>query len=540
MRYRLAYIGIGLLLLLGSCDTSITGVPLENIPPETEMNVRDSSLVDNFPGDHRLPSTVFVSWSGTDPDGYVVSYELRYFFPDSPPGPSEGWISTTANDTLILLPIPPGERFANVTFEVRAIDNEGARDPSPAHTVFPIQNAPPDLRLSPFELPPDTTFTVVSFSWQATDPEGEANLARIEISLNDSTSFVGIPPDVDFITLVGQYDREQNPEATEVEARVYLGRGFEGSSIYVPGMRLDAPNTFYARAVDQTDTTSAIRTYEWYVKKPRSEILYVNDWRKANWPNVQRYHLNILRSYLPEGTPITIWDISQPYATGSAGAVQRSPLLPEVPDPTLRQTLALFKYIYWVTTNSTNSTVENNLPYAASVMDAFFEQGGKLMVHTPVSLPPDPEQNLENAAIFLLPISDLISFPDTLRPTLRMPRDSVIQVLHPLPGTGERLPPLKPLRTLTTVLPFEAEGENIIPLYQARFMYITKTTRRMGIWPGPSYVASISADRRVAVMAIPLVSDQNGEDLFIGADGDPDAPEEAVRRILRSLGFPEQ
>ncbi len=504
------------------------------------MSIRDSSLVDNFPGDHRLSSTVYVSWSGTDPDGYVTSYELRYYFPEAPPSPSEGWTSTTATDTLILLPIPPSERFANVTFEVRAIDNEGARDPSPARTVFPIQNAPPDLKLSPFELPPDTTFTVVSFSWQATDPEGTANLSHIEISLNDSTSFVAIPPDVDFITLVGQFDRENHPEATEVEARVYLGRGFEGSTIFVPGMRLDAPNTFYARAVDQTDTTSALRRYEWYVKKPLSEVLYVNDWRKANWPNVQRYHMEILHSFLPEDTPITVWDISQPYATGSAGAVQRSDLLPEIPDPTLRQTLALFKYIYWVTTNSTNSTVENNLPYAASAMDAFFEQGGKLMVHTPISLPPDPEQNLENAAIFLLPISDLISFPDSLRPTLRMPRDSVIQVLNPLPGTGEWLPPLKPLRTLTTVLPFEAEGENIVTLYRARFLYITKTTRRKGLWPGASFVASISADRRVAVMAIPLVSDQTGEDLFVGADGNPDAPHEAVRKMLRSLGFPER
>jgi hypothetical protein len=70
---------------------------------------------------------------------------------------------TTRNDSLILLPIPRGERIADVVFEVRAIDNDGLKDPTPARTVFPIQNAPPMLRLSTFELPPDTTFSVISF-----------------------------------------------------------------------------------------------------------------------------------------------------------------------------------------------------------------------------------------------------------------------------------------------------------------------------------------------------------------------------------------
>jgi len=521
------------------CDTSVTGVPYANQPPDTEISVRDTSLVDNFPSHFGLPSTVFVSWSGIDPDGFIKHFEIRYFVQDSVPGPEEKWKFTTSNDTLILLPIPPGAKRANVVFEVRAVDNEGAKDPSPAKTVFPIKNAPPELRLSPFELPPDTTFTVVSFSWEASDPEGEANLGRMEISLNDSLNFVGLPADTRFVTLVGQLD----PQASEqqvVDARVFLGRGFERTDILVPGMRLDAENIFYARAVDRTDTTSAVQSYSWWVKKPLGEVLYVNDWRKSTWPVVQEYHLDILRSVLPAGTPITIWDISQPYATGSAGAVLRSDLLPPVPDPTLRQTLALFKYIYWVTTNSTNSSIENNLPYAASVMDLFFEQGGKLIVHTPISLPTNAEENVGNPAIFVLPISGLIEFPDSLRQSLRLPRDSVVVPANPVPGLGLTLPPLKPLRPLTKVLPFEAEGETSVPLYQASFLYITKTTRQLGPWFGASYVAAMSADRRVAVLAIPLVNDQNGRDLFIGADGDPDAPKEAVRRMLRGLNFPHQ
>ncbi len=51
---------------------------------------------------------------------------------------------TLSSDTLILLPIERGSRTANVAFEVRAIDNEGIKDPTPARTVFPIQNSPPE------------------------------------------------------------------------------------------------------------------------------------------------------------------------------------------------------------------------------------------------------------------------------------------------------------------------------------------------------------------------------------------------------------
>src|SRR5690606_17179032 len=114
------------------------------------------------------------------------------------PAPDAGWVRTTRTDTLILLPIPRGERAANVVFEVRAIDNEGLVDPNPARTVFPIQNAPPSIRFNTFDLPPDTTFTVFSFAWTAQDPEGEANLDRIEVSFNDSTNFVALPADADY------------------------------------------------------------------------------------------------------------------------------------------------------------------------------------------------------------------------------------------------------------------------------------------------------------------------------------------------------
>ena len=523
--------------LLAGCDTGFSGTPFENEPPDTELSVRDSSLVDNLAGADRLKSTVFVSWTGSDPDGFVTAFELRYFNTDERPGPEEGWTLTTSTDSLILLPIPRGERIADVTFEVRAIDNEALKDPTPAKTVFPIQNAPPTIRLSTFDLPPDTTFTVFTFAWIADDPEGIDNLDRIEVSLNDSTSFVELPPDVNFVTFVGEEDSNASGR-TEVETRLFTGRAFRSTNIRVPGLRLDAENTLFVRAVDATDTTSVLQRFTWHVKRQSSEILYVNDYRKNTAPKVQTFHLDLLRAYLPAGMPIDVWDISTPFVTGSAGNTPRSDLLPPNADPTLRQMLARFKYVYWVSTNATNSVTGNNLPFAAGVMDLFFENGGKLMVHTPISLPTSPEDNLGNPAILLLPLTDLITFPDSLRPSLRLPTGAGIRPAESLPGLGEAMPELQTSAFVINTLPYLTGGSNTIPLLEADYTYLTRQGGRSGPWFGSKVVASISADRRVGLFALPMINDQTSAPLLLGADGDPEAARRAIHLMLESLGFP--
>ena len=136
-------------------------------------------------------------------------------------------------------------------------------DPEPARTVFPIQNSPPTIQLSEFDLPPDTTFTVFSFAWRSDDPDGPENLARIEVSFNDSLNFVALPFDAEFVTFVGDLS---NPGQTVTQARAYTGRAFQRTDIFVPGLQLDADNTLYVRAVDQTDTTSARVDFTWYVQ----------------------------------------------------------------------------------------------------------------------------------------------------------------------------------------------------------------------------------------------------------------------------------
>lgn len=523
---------------VAACDTAITGTATENEPPETYLSVRDTSLVDNLAGADRLTSTVQVSWSGTDADGFVARYEVRYYATSEQGaiGPDAGWFGTSRLDTLILLPIEAGSSEADVVFEVRAVDNEDARDPSPARTVFPIRNSPPDLRLTTFELPPEETFTVFSFSWRARDPEGEANLARIEVSLNDSTRWVTLPPDVDFATFVGQIDKQDRTQI-ETTARVFTGRAFQSTSITVPGLLLNALNTFYVRAVDRTDTTSAIQSHTWRVAKPTGDVLVVNDYRKEFAPTVTGYHLRLLRNYLPEGTPIDVWDLSQPYLSGSTGSSFRSEQLPAVADPTIRHTLTLYRYVYWISTNTTNAIAGNNLPLVASAADLFFQNGGKMMIHSPVSLPDVEEENEGNPAILLMPLTRLVSFPDSLRNSLRLPTNATIAPEAEVPGMGRSLPALASTRLLVTTLPYEATGASI-PLYRADYRYVTKEGRQ-GPWTGVSTVASITADRRVALFALPLADERTGLDVFRGVDN-ADGARDAMFLILESLGFPKR
>ena len=307
----------------------------------------------------------------------------------------------------------------------------------------------------------------------------------------------------------------------------------------MPGLRLDADNTFYLRAADLTDTTSVLVRFSWFVKKPRGEVLYVNDYRKATAPLIQSVHVDFLETYLPDDVAIDTWDISQPFATGSAGNLSRSTSMPPNADPTLRQQLALYRYIYWVSTNATNSIRRNNLPFAANVMDMFFENGGKIMVHVPASAPANPEDNLGNSAILLLPLTDLVVLPDTVR-RLQLPTNAGVVPQQPLPGLGVTMPPLISLQFQINTQPYVAEGTNVIPLYAGAYQYVTRVGNRTGEWPGPSTVASISADRRVGLFVLPLINEQNQQLVLTGPDGDPEALRQAIHLMLESLEFPKR
>ncbi|WP_412062340.1 hypothetical protein [Rubrivirga sp. IMCC45206] len=529
--WRLAPLALAL-VALAACDAGFDGAADGNAAPETELSVRSTDLREDL-GTRRLISTVDVAWSGTDPDGVVTAYDVRSFQVDAPPAAETGWARTTRRDSTIRLEIPAGASTADVVVEVRAVDDQGALDPTPARTVFPIVNSNPTLRLVGAEAPPDSTWPVISFSLAANDIDGEGNLSGIEIALNDTTAFVRLDPDVTFVSLVAA-----DPRASTTDARVFSGRAFRNTGQTLPGLHLDADNVVYLRAVDAAEAFSATVRYPaldvdgaptgvLFVRRVTSDVLLVNDVRQGAPGPV----LGIARDALAaQGTAsYDEWDLSGTPLT--AAAPQFSAALPTTPDPTLRQVVALWDRIYWVSSAVTNTSVGNNLPRAASVMDLFFENGGRIMVQVPVTLPQGTDVGgTANAAIDILPLGDLITFPDGVR-SLRANAGTLVRPQEPVPGVGQPLPTLRADRLITSALPY-AVGPDDIPLYRMSFYENNVPT---DTWTGPEVVASIRADRRSALFALPLFAGPNP--LFVADDG-RNGVVAALAMMLDGLDFP--
>src|SRR5262245_19956351 len=105
-----------LVLAYVSCKNSFKGDLHPNIPPET-FTVVDTII---RLGDNRFNSQVEVSWWGDDPDGYVAGYEYTF---DSLISENTEWHFTIKQDSVFLLPTPPGQDTLDFKFHVRAIDN---------------------------------------------------------------------------------------------------------------------------------------------------------------------------------------------------------------------------------------------------------------------------------------------------------------------------------------------------------------------------------------------------------------------------------
>lgn len=522
-------------LALGACDAGFDGTPDANQPPDTELSIRVGDLTETLDG-RRLVSTVELAWSGTDPDGVVTAFEVRaYPVGGAMPAPEEGWNRTTRRDSTLLLPIPQGNAQADVAVEVRAYDEEGAVDPEPARTVFPIVNSPPSFRLVDAEAPADTTWPVVSFAFAAADRDGEANLAGIEIALNDTTAgFVRLPSDATFVTLVAQNPRA----ASETAAEVYLGRGFQNIGQTLPGLRLDAENTVYFRSVDQAGAQSPLSTFparddegvpvsSFYVRRVTSRVLLVNDYRAAGEANV----LGVAEAGLAAHglTTYDEWDLSE--TPQNAAAPQFSDALPATVDPTLRETLALWDRIFWVSNAVTNRASGNNLPRAASAMSAFFDGGGRLLVYTPISFPLTADQETANAAIDILPLSDLVEYPAGVRSLIARDGTPVVPV-EEVPGTGRTLPPLQFTRFTTATIPYVPRPDDIV-LYRTP---VTIDVPPFDPFAGSTVVASMRSDRRTALVALPLFAGPNP--LLAPADGSTEGVAEAFAVLLEGLEFP--
>jgi len=146
-----------------------------NKAPETYFSLEEI----NLSGENRLNSIVRLTWYGTDPDGYVRGYELSL--------DGQNWSPTNIQDSTFRFSIDAGSDTTDILIFVRAIDNEGLRDPSPDQLNIPIKNTPPVASFDDNLVIPDTANLVATTEWNATDIDGDESITQVLISLNGST-----------------------------------------------------------------------------------------------------------------------------------------------------------------------------------------------------------------------------------------------------------------------------------------------------------------------------------------------------------------
>jgi len=216
-----------LLVLLGCEPRGGDDSRLDNRPPQTHLSVgyfrADSTTSDTL---GLSTSRVGLSWWAEDADGWVDHYQFRWLSEDDSTQalqdavPWQTWILDEESDSLRVVavselagrsPVPvesdtfivrlTRERMT-VRFQVRAIDNDGAVDASPASTVFPAFNQVPrlDWVAQSQELlstsPPDTgwTFGYNSFHFNAWDLDGNETITRVLWALDDTSAWIDLPP----------------------------------------------------------------------------------------------------------------------------------------------------------------------------------------------------------------------------------------------------------------------------------------------------------------------------------------------------------
>jgi len=141
--------------LLGSCSKPKNpGSPWPNIPPDTRL----ANVPPNDPeGRYPLFAIVTLYWVGSDPDGYVVAYRYRWSYQEEGQTKFHEWTTIPAIDsagnpvegaTMGTFIFESYDSLNPHIFQVKAVDNEGAEDPTPAEVMFWTKRAlPPETEI---------------------------------------------------------------------------------------------------------------------------------------------------------------------------------------------------------------------------------------------------------------------------------------------------------------------------------------------------------------------------------------------------------
>ncbi|HMK37839.1 MAG TPA: hypothetical protein VK569_00770 [Bacteroidota bacterium] len=535
-----------------SCREHLVDAPLANQTPKTALWLYPQTEI--RPG----VSKEQLYWWGEDPDGvvrgYLFGFRIVSLSVTSPPSPDTmryDW--TAATDTTILFPLDT--LFRRFAFTVRAVDNTfgglpehaavrispfpywdvndngvfdsgdmrldglpGAMDPAGRTLTFPVVNSPPTVSFVPNPLDPtipqkqpDTTFTAVTFSWTASDPDGNNTLRSYRIALNDTSdpsSWFPLSLRDSLITLVvprSRSDAAAPQPGAQVQADVYSGSFLTRRLLgQIGGLRLDAQNMLIVQVRDvagqySQPITMPSGTDRWFVKRPRGRLLIVNDYINSDGDLALSTYLRNLANIPPPAqfSQVDILNIGAGLSASDKNLGKAGPFTPPFVDPALIQTFLLYDYIFWYTDQFPS------LATAQLSLFTYMQNGGKVLFSTTFQSGLDPRAAFKDFA----PIDSISSAPFTPRPA---PGDTRIPVNYRVYADSSGAGAIYP--QLAFIVPNPPAPFHFVfmrPIYRrsdARYIYHLQpdTANSPPRYIGMPNIAAVDGQRTIVFVGLPL------------------------------------
>jgi hypothetical protein len=409
--------------------------------PDTRIFLDQIQLPDSL----RLNTVVQLHWSGFVKNAYITGYEIST-------NNGSSWGYTQASDSVFVFSVPPGNQIADIQFWVRALDNYGRKDPSPAQLKIPVKNTPPEISFA--DTIPDTALTVFTLSWKMTDPDGDQTLDSVQIRLN-SEDWVNLPPQTQLLTFV-----PTNPVSTD-ESTLKLLRGTNAQVLneILKGAKMNALNRISIRVMDKSKALSnEIHSSSFYLKRKSSDLLVIDAYPSD--PLARSTYTSLLNTVYPDYNFISIYDNNRKYQ-------------PKYWNIAFKEWISLYDKVFWYSSKGSFNagTAESGLllETAAQAFQSYLNTGGKLLIIS--SLPAiDSNYNFVPASpVFtLLPIDTL----STSNGQARLQTDSVV-----VATVGSGYPDLFPSQFITGLSPF-------YPRPGSEVIYNAQITPSQG-WIGP-------------------------------------------------------
>jgi len=410
MNKKYLFLGLLAITFWSACKNSLLGDLKANQAPDTH------TIIDKIvrSGTNRFPSLVSIRWWGDDPDGYIKGYEYTFDYPISA---ASKWKAITGNDSTFSLTTPAGIDTADFHFSIRAIDNRGLKDESPASVIYPVRNTIPTVAFKQGVYNPLKTFPVVRLYWEGFDLDGADNISGYEVVWNDTT----LAPTALSASVSSAIFEAKNIAAATTNSYIYANSNVTKLTTEVVGMKINANNNLYIRVIDISGAKSNwTASYTFFIKRPSSDKLLVDAYTSPSSSAVQFYNQRMIMQGYSDADTLRLFEkVGGSYSQLSADIATQTKIF------------SLFKLIVWFGDNTANSLFlaqkslntfisNNGKLFMANTMQNLFDPNSTLLGFTPA-------QNLETYkdSLFLYQIDSLANsnkagFP-TIKNTLFLP-----------------------------------------------------------------------------------------------------------------------